>query len=837
MKYVVKFFTLLAVFIGAILFFGSNMDEVVFQIEKPVAMSEASLPTIVTRADGVEVNCLYGYTSPVDGFSLRENVIAIESDKVLELLIHENTTDVRKLSYEVCDVTTQEVIAEGTVLALEKEESGKRARIRLEAETEIGKEYAVTVTLVDSNSRRIYYYFRLKVYENSCLAEKTAFIKEFTEHALAKEYAEVIPYLESTYRDEGTTYSRVGIKDSFYMVCWGNLQPKVLTEPVLNFSELYSNVAVGTMTYLVELETDTGTEQYYITEKYRIIATETSLHLLNYERTMEAVFNTSLASVSQNQLKLGVTGETDLMLYTNSDSSMLAFVRNKELWHYNMAESRMSKVFSMRSETELTEGTSCEDYEVRILKLYENGDVSFMVYGYMGRGTYEGKTGVVLYRYHRGVNQIEEQMYLPISEPYQKIHQELGSFCYMNSYEVFYFMIYDTVYSYNLITKEVTLISSEAGEQNLEFSAEEAYIAWQEEDRVRLLFLETGEQTDFTAPEGEFIRLLGRIDENLILGYGLLSDCTLAGDGEIQYPAYRVEITDKTGEVRKTYQKDGYYVTGAEISENSICFERRKKTETGWQYAEEDYILNSAEAVASSVTLEKRVTELMFDEYYIDLPSAYKMKKAPEEVRVPSAVVKEDTTVRIEDPAVEEEYYVVWSFGDILLMTENVSEAVKLADQAAVVGTVANETGSIVWERGVKYNADLVGGVSMVSCKDTGLTSRQAVLQMMADCIGVRISAGEFSGEESVKEFLEERTGRCVLELTGITLDEVLYFVYKGVPVYAMKDEKEAVLITQYSSTNVIVYNPKTAEKETLSIQEAEQMFLKAGNVFVSFLP
>lgn len=837
MKYTVKFFTLLAAFIGAILFFGSNMDEVVFQIEKPVTMSESSLPTIVTRADGVEVNCLYGYTSPLDGFSSRENVIAIETDKVLELLIHENKTDVRKLYYEVCDAATQGVIAEGTIHALEKEENGKRARIRLEAETEIGKEYAVTVTLVDSESRRIYYYFRLKVYENSCLAEKVAFITEFTEHALAKEYNAVIPYLESTYRDEGTTYSKVGIRDSFYMVCWGNLQPKVLTEPVLNFSELYSNVAVGTMTYLVELETDTGTEQYYITEKYRVIATETSLHLLNYERTMEAVFHTALASVSQNQLKLGVTGETDLDLYTNSDSSMLAFVRNKELWHYNMAESRMSKVFSMRSETELTEGTSCEEYDVRILKLYENGDVSFMVYGYMGRGTYEGKTGVVLYRYHRGVNQIEEQMYLPVGEPYQMIHQELGSFCYMNSYEVFYFMIYDTVYAYNLITKEVTLISSEAGEENLVFSEEEAYIAWQEGNLVRLLFLETGEQKEFTAPEGEFVRMLGRIDGNLILGYGYLSDCSVAGDGELQYPAYRVEITEKTGEVRKTYQKEGYYVTDAAVSENSVCFERRKKTANGWQRTEEDYILNSTEAAKSSVTLEKRITKLMFDEYYIDLPAAYKMKEAPEVIRVPSAVVKEDTTVHIDSPETREEYYVVWSFGTILQMTENVSEAIALADQADVVGTVASEAGCIVWERGVKYNADLVSGVSMVSCRETGLTSRQAVLQMMADCIGVSVSAEEFSGEESVKEFLEDRTGRRVLELTGITLDEALYFVYKGVPVYAMKDEKEAVLISQYSAANVILYNPKTASRETLSIQEAEQMFLEAGNVFVSFLP
>ena len=61
MKYLVKIVVLTAVFIGAILFFGSNMDEVMFRIEKDITMSEASLPVIATRTDGAVANRLYGY--------------------------------------------------------------------------------------------------------------------------------------------------------------------------------------------------------------------------------------------------------------------------------------------------------------------------------------------------------------------------------------------------------------------------------------------------------------------------------------------------------------------------------------------------------------------------------------------------------------------------------------------------------------------------------------------------------------------------------------------------------------------------------------------------------
>ena len=227
MKYTVKFLILLGIFIGSIYFFGSNMDEAMFGSIKTATMSEAELPTIELISDGVTVNRLYGYTSAIDMFSIRENLVAVESDQTVELLLNENETDVRKLHYEVVDVNTKEEIAEGTINAFDKVDEQKKARIKIANKMESGKEYAVEVMLVDSESRRIYYYFRIKYYQDCYFAEKVEFIRSFSENARAKKQEEVIPYLESTYRGEGATYSQVDIKDSYFMVCWGNLEPKL----------------------------------------------------------------------------------------------------------------------------------------------------------------------------------------------------------------------------------------------------------------------------------------------------------------------------------------------------------------------------------------------------------------------------------------------------------------------------------------------------------------------------------------------------------------------------------------------------------------------------------
>ena len=839
MKYTVKILVLLGIFIASIYFFGSNMDEAMFGSVKTEEMAPAQLPTMELQSEGVVANRLYGYTSAIDMFSVRENLIVAGKDQTVELLIDENGTDVRKLHYEVQDVKTRQEIAEGTINAFDKTENLKKARLKIADKMESGREYAVEVMLIDSESRRIYYYFRIKHYEECYFAEKTEFIREFSGWAREKKIDKVIPFLESTYRGKGSSYAHVDIKDSYYMVCWGDLQPVLLTEPQLNISEIYTNIAVGTLDYMVELTTDTGVEQYYVEEKFRVTVTDSSKHLLNYDRTMEAVFDETLASLSQNQFKLGVTNDTEPELLVNSDGSQLAFVRNKELWHYNMAENTLAKVFSYRAENEAEQGLSNDQYDVRVLKLYENGDVSFMVYGHMGRGEYEGKTGILLYRYYRGEERIEELLYLPVAESYQKIKAELGNFSYMNEYDVFFFMAYNTMYSYNLITRELSVISGNALEDSVVFFRDKGYVAWQEAGYadIQLLHLEHGQKQKIEADEGEFIRILGKINENIICGYGLLSDCMIKGDGSLLYPVYQVKILDETLEEKKAYVKEGYYIAEAEITTNSIRLRRVQKNEQGgYAEAEDDYILISTEAKKRAVSLDKRITELMFAEYYIDLPSTYVMEEIPVPEIVPYTLTSEDTTVRISNLENEAEEYMVYSFGAIAAISDNCAEAVQLADRADVVGTVIDEKGRVIWERGIKYSAFYLEELDGLSVKQSGLTSRQEAIRMMGAYLELDLSVEEVSGQEKLKDYLEQATGRRVLSLTGATLDEVLYFVFRGSPVYAMKNSTEAVVITGYSANSVTIYDPATGKYKAVSLREMEKTFENAGNIFLSYV-
>ena len=75
-----------------------------------------------------------------------------------------------------------------------------------------------------------------------------------------------------------------------------------------------------------------------------------------------------------------------------------------------------------------------------------------------------------------------------------------------------------------------------------------------------------------------------------------------------------------------------------------------------------------------------------------------------------------------------------------------------------------------------------------------------------------------------------------ILDLTGCSIEEVLYYVSCGNPVFAMIGSSDAVLLVGYDANNVIVFNPVENTTGRQSISDAGEVFADAGNVFFTYL-
>ena len=167
-----------------------------------------------------------------------------------------------------------------------------------------------------------------------------------------------------------------------------------------------------------------------------------------------------------------------------------------------------------------------------------------------------------------------------------------------------------------------------------------------------------------------------------------------------------------------------------------------------------------------------------------------------------------------------------------LIWTGHVSEAISKADANA--GVVVNKDNRIIWERGGKYNNKMLGQITKTSVSQ-GVDSVGACLYMILHYNHVNADAKTLTREnKSIYNVLKENLN-TPLNLTGCTLDEVLYFVSSGNPVIAMKDSVNAVLIVGYDESSVTVIDPQ-GHLAKMSMKKGEKLFQDAGNIFISYI-
>lgn len=832
---------LLGIFAASLYYFGRDIKEEVFDMQKTVEMGETTFPVLTIRLNQDEINLLHGYSNNLNASQVRDTLTPLDDNQSFDVVIDGKGNDVKRVIYELRSIQDNKLLETDTINALEKVEDKKTARVKFKTALEKGTEYAVKITLVTSQSRKMNYYTRVKPEPSSFYKEKLDFIMDFHNSIMDKKKAEeIIKYLEPENDADNSSLAYVNIHSSFEQIHWGDLNPKVSGAIVPAIKEINSDTASVELKYMVTAETVSGTEAYFVKEFYRVRYTASRMYLLSYERTMEAVFDINTTSLTKSELKLGITGQTDIDLVSSSDNNKLSFVRQRELWYYNLAENSAIKVFSFRQEDTDYVRDTYDEHDVRILNMDDDGNINFSVYGYMNRGVYEGRVGVVLYKYYSAENRIEELVYIPMNITYQLLKEELDRFSYVNKFDIYYFTLNHKIYAYNLITKSLTVVASDVASEDYVVSKEEHYIAWQnssnpkESSEIIIMDLESGNRQSISAPAGNNINLLGKIDNNIIYGYVKTGDITKQIDGRLLVPMYEINIADPESKILKKYSKKGFYVYDTLVKDNIITLERVKKQNGTGKYvaAETDNILNTVIQKTRAIGLNSRVTDKTLTEFYISLPSGFNMKELPQYYSTINTIITEDTTLRLEDSDSITAPYTVYALGGIEGIYDQAGDAINRAYNS--FGVVINKDQKKIWERSVRSSKKDVSVTPVYTSGNTD--SINASVQMLLNYRSGGVSAGNLK-QGSVYEMIKQKTGNSVLNLSGCSLEQILYYIDKNIPVIGMKDQDSAVLIVGYDAYNITVIDPSLHQSKKIGLNDGTAMFQNAGNLFFSYLP
>ncbi len=832
-----RFIALLFVFGISLFLFKDDIPDATVGTTTTTSLQDSTFPVIHLKLGKFIVNTMHGYSSELDSGNIRESITPLDTTKTITVNISENALKIKKLDFKLYDLLNNKVLETNSLTAFDTDENYKIIKIKLSEILDTSTEYGLQITLTTNLSKKINFYTRVKYYESDFfLKEKLEFVENFHQATFdgGKSF-DIINYLEPNAGDD-STFADVNINSSYQLITWGKLNPKILTNVVPVIKELNIETAAVEQKYYVQAKTSTGTETYFIKEFYRIRYSGNRMYLLNFKRTMEALFNPEFISIKKNELKIGISNATSLEILSSDKNRKFAFVRNGSLWYYNMPDNKLHKVFSYenkKNDLQNLETANFGEHDIKLLKLGNDGTISFLVYGYINSGDYEGRVGIVLYDYIPEDNRILERVYIPLSTTFEQLKQDLGEFCYVNNKNIFYFSLNDVVYAYNISSKRYELLTEDAAKDNFVMLKEAKCFVWSNAanskyaNNITILNLDTANSLVVSSKKKQSIIVLGTIDSNIVYGYVKNKDIYESTGGEIVRPAYKLVISDCDGNILREYKNKNIYVIGATVDNNVIRLTRVKKVNGKFKPTANDDIMNQKTSKKPSINITTRVTEKALTEKYIS--TGYMLKQKPSVDATEYIMVADNTTLHLKNTGSNSEKYYVYAYGGITASMANPSEAIQLADEQ--MGVVMDNKSHIVWERGGKYISKELSNITYPSNSPSSIKS---CTNMLLQAAQQTISINELEGQSIISmlsKYLEQP-----VNLTGCTLDEVLYFVSNEKPVIGMLNNSHAVLITAYTSSTVTWMDPATMHSKTMPLANAENMFKNAGYVFVSYI-
>lgn len=188
---------------------------------------------------------------------------------------------------------------------------------------------------------------------------------------------------------------------------------------------------------------------------------------------------------------------------------------------------------------------------------------------------------------------------------------------YINKSAICYLMLEGNVYAVDLQTRDYEIIVSGLTEENYKVSKSNKMLVWQEGGEqysstvLKLLNLGTEEETEITASGGEYISLLGFMEEDLIYGLARQEDIISDHTGNTTFPMYCLRIQGDSGKVLKTYRETDIYVVDSSIADNQITLSRVVWDEENGEYTptDDDQIMSTEKTSSGSNSISGVVIE------------------------------------------------------------------------------------------------------------------------------------------------------------------------------------------------------------------------------------
>lgn len=820
------------------------------------ALSRATLP-VVSFLRGEELyNEVHGYLAERDVASYRADITPIESDRVIDVSIDPYGQQVTRLSYEVRDITGERLIDSQDVTGIYVLDGGvTRASFTIGNLLSNNTEYLLILHVSTTKVQDALFYTRIVYAEESSIEEGELeynraldFVDEIHRMTFDKDNRSDIStyiYLEDS---SVSNYGYVTNGSSYEEVTWGDLYPEMVSDPVWTITDIQENVYGIMGHYIVEVTQDEVTTRYDVTEYYRLYEGSDRFHVLDYERITDQIYDAGTVTYVNDEIDLGIMG-SGVTAIKSDNGDYAAIIADNRLYLCAVRDSSVAYVFGFAEADSVDRRDINKDSMIKILDVDDEGNVDFLVYGYMNRGIHEGTVGAAEYYYSGDHRTIEEKAYVPYTGSAEVLEAQITNASYLAENKNLYLLLDGDLIRIDTRTADAEILRSEMEQNDVAVSSSGRLIAWRDDTGIVLTDLEDLSRQTIQVSGGETGTPLGFIGEDLI--YGLSRDADAAEDlaGAQFHPMYTIQIVDGSLNVLEDYNAAGYYISDCVLEEGQITLRRVQRTtddegKTYYLRADDDQILagssqntGSSGVTTSSSSAYGRVTSIAVSGFEADAVRYYR----PNEILYEGehTVSLTASTGAADSEAMTTARYEIYNYSGLVDLTYNAREAINIADDAS--GVVVDDAGRYLWQSQIRSVAE-IEDISRIEGAAISSNTVAACVSVITDYEGSPQTEDRITGDETTMsianagERIEQYVdGVTAVDLSGLTLDRVLYYVSIYKPVLAMTDGTDAVLIVGYSDSNIVLYDPLAGGRSVMTRDDAQELFLQGGSRYTVY--
>lgn len=810
---VLKIIVLFAVFVGGIFGFSELMNQETMESTRD--MENPTLPVLCIDENGYKINQMFGYTQEMDQTTIRDGIVPLTTDRKISVSYETFGNRIDSVTYEVTNLMDGTIVENAKVGNFKEDGDYQTAAFSLQEPIRMGQEYGLKFT-VRIGEKEVYYYTRLVQRSSLSTEQYVNFAYSFYEKCMNREGASVLnAYLETADSVIGNSYTNITIQSTFNQVTWGDLKPQIYRKPIATVKEINENTGSILLEYMISAQDDSGNKElFYVTDFFRLRFYQSEVMLLDFYRNTQEIYSADSSGISAKGIELGVASK-NVSYKTNAGANIAAFVQAGELWSYNNSADKMVQVYSMRSRESGDVRDDHRGNDIKIIRVEESGDIDFVVYGYFNRDIHEGQSGVGVYHYSSERNTVEEKVFLPSRESYEYLSQDLNKLCYVNQDDRLFLYLNSSIYRVDLDEMTYETILSDINLDCLTTSKNQNQIAWMDEmqeygsSHITQMDLDSEETRSIAAGGGQKLKALGFINDDFIYGIARDEDIVTDAVGNTTFAISSMRIENFSGDLIKEYQENGIWISNVNIKEGLIELERVVWEGNAYVPTTTDNIMNNqqkdnAEAETRAVQSSRKgtVITLVFPKAISSLKPLYTSAKIK---------ITEDSRELQMDQKTEEsvpEYY-VYAKGKLAGTYTKPAQAVSEANRE--VGVVLNRRQQYVWERGNNKTEKDLNNADIPDVLLSGTLDEKALQEELGDTAQV-------------------------INLTGCTLEEILYQISSDRAVIARKPDGTAAVIVGYDRYNTRLYNFETGEHYYYAMDDSTALFEQGGNVFISYV-